>query len=285
MKFTEELKRRRAMKREEVAKEADQFFIDRHKELAAKVEEVFLEYIKGLPPEFIKHEAWQTMGWFQEYMERGGFCLPGEGVSRNEEGRALLHKDRVDRRHLQAAANTFSNALDSVRDLTRDPGAWHEFQMRLSDYADAEDAGETRHDLFVLQALSRLEMISETIWAMLNKGALFERSKWITQKMRRVIIVRLAFLFELSRDPGKVPDTLSALKNFLRTMTKTYDWGVGEETLGDTFVQFAKNVFEVLGLTDTSRDGALSGTTIRKDILDAVKEFEKIKNISNPENP
>jgi hypothetical protein len=191
----------------------------------------------------------------------------------------------VDRRHLQAAANTFSNALDSVRDLTRDPGAWHEFQMRLSDYADAEDAGETRHDLFVLQALSRLEMISETIWAMLNKGALFERSKWITQKMRRVIIVRLAFLFELSRDPGKVPDTLSALKNFLRTMTKTYDWGVGEETLGDTFVQFAKNVFEVLGLTDTSRDGALSGTTIRKDILDAVKEFEKIKNISNPENP
>ena len=80
MKFTKELKRRRGMKPEEVTKEADKFFIDKHNELAAKVEEVFLENIGGLPPEMIKHEAWQVVGWFQEYMEQGGFCLPGEGV-------------------------------------------------------------------------------------------------------------------------------------------------------------------------------------------------------------
>jgi len=267
------------MKREEVAKEADQFFIEKHNELAAKVEEVFLENIKGLPPEIIKHEAWQTVGWFQEYMERGGFCLPGKRVVLKEEGRALLHGHRVDRRHLQAAANTFSKALESVRDLTRDPGAWHEFQLRLWDYADAEDAGETRRDLFVLQALSGLEMISGTIWAMLNEGALFKRSTWIMQKTRRVIIVRLAFLFELSRNPDKKPDTLSALQNFLRTMTKTYDWGLGKKTRGNLFVQFVKDVFEALGLTVASGDREISGTTIRKDIIDAVKEFKKIKNI------
>lgn len=285
MKFTEELKRRRGMKREEVAKEADKFFIDKHKELAAELEEVFLEKLRGLPPEKIKHEAWQTVGWFQEYMEQGSFCLPGERVAMTETRRALSHSYRVDRRDLRAAATTFKKALKSVRILIKDIGAWDEFQRRLWECANTEDAKRTRRDLLVLQTLSGLEMISETIQAMLDEGTLFERSKWITQKTRRVIIVRLAFLFELSRNPEKVPDTLSALQNSLRTMTKGYDWGVGKKTLGNTFVQFVKDVFEVLGLTDTSAAGALSGTTIRKDMLDAVKEFEEIKNISKPEKP
>ncbi len=286
MKFTEELKRRRGMKRKELAEEADKFFIDKHKELAAELEELFLEKLKRLPRKMIKYEAWQTVGWFQEYMEQGGFCLPGERVVISEKGRTVLHSHRVDRRDLRAAATTFRKALKSIRILTDDIGAWDEFQQRLWGYADIEDAKRTRRDLFVLQALSGLEMISGTIETMLNKGTLFKRSKSITQKARRVIIVRLAFLFELSRNPDKAPDILSALQNFLRTMTKGYEWGIGKKkSLGNTFVQFVKGVFEVLGLTDTSAAGALSGTTIRRDILAAVKEFEEIKNKPKPENP
>jgi hypothetical protein len=283
--FAEELKRRRGMKPEEVTGEADKFFIDKHNELAAKVEEVFLENIKGLPPEMIKDEAWQTVGWFQKYMEQGGFCLPGERVVLNEEGRTLLHSYRVDRRDLLAAATTFKKALKSVRILTNDIGAWDEFQRRLWECADTEDTKRTRRDLFVLQALSGLEMISGTIEAMLVEGTLFERSKWVLQKTRRAIIVRLAFLLEWSRNPNKNPNTLSALQSFLKTMTKMDDWGVGKETSGNTFLQLVKDVFEALGLTDPSRDGALSGTTIRKDILAAVKEFEEITNKFKPENP
>lgn len=284
MKFTEELKRRRGMKSEEVAKEANKFFLDKHKKLATKVEEVFLENIKGLPPEMIKHEAWQTVEWFQEYMELGGFCLPGEQVSKNENGTALSHSYRVDRRDLRAAANTFKKALENVLVLTRDPGAWDEFQRRLWECADPEDARQTRRDLLVLQALSWLEMISKTIEAMRDEGILFKRSMWITQKARRAIIGRLAVLFEWSRNTDKNPDTLSALQNYVKTMTKMDDWGVGKKTLGNTFVQFVKDVFEALGLTDTD-EGQLGGTTIHNDILTAIKEFKEIPNKFKPENP
>lgn len=127
--FTEELKRRLGMKTEDVTKGADKFFIDTHKELAAEVEKVFLQYIKdGLSPEIITHEAWQTAGWFQEYMEYGGFCLPGGRVKITENRRTLSHIHRVKRRDLNAAAITFEKALDMVLKITRDPGAWEEFQ-------------------------------------------------------------------------------------------------------------------------------------------------------------
>jgi len=273
------------MKSEEVAREADIFSIDKYNELAAKIEKIFFININNLPPEKIKHQAWQTVGCFQTYMEQGGFCLPGERVVINEGGRTPSHSFRVDRRDLQSAANIFKKALESVLVLTRDPGAWDEFQLRLWGCVDTKEARQTRRDLFALQALSGLEMISGTIDAMLNEGNLFKRSKWLPQKTRREIIVRLAFLFESSNNPDKNPDTLSALQTFRDTMTKTYDWGVGKKTLGNAFVQFAKDVFDALGLTDTSTDGALSGTTIRKDIITAIKEFKEIKNISKPENP
>jgi hypothetical protein len=170
------------VKPEEVTREADNFFTDRHHELAARVEEVFSEKIKGLPPEKIKHEAWQTAGWFQRYMELGGICLPGERVVINEESRALLHNNRIGRRYLQAAANTFKKALKSVKVLTCDPGAWDEFQRRLWECVDTEDARQTRRDLWVLRALSGLAMISGTIDAMLKEGTLFKRYNWVIQK-------------------------------------------------------------------------------------------------------
>jgi hypothetical protein len=62
------------------------------------------------------------------------------------------------------------------------------------------------------------------------------------------------------------------------------DWGVGKKTLGNTFVQFVKDVFEALGLTDTD-EGQLGGTTIHNDILTAIKEFKEIPNKFKPENP
>lgn len=279
--FTKELKRRLSMKAKDVTKEADKFFIDMHKELAAKLEEVFLENINGLPPEIITHEAWQTVGWFQEYVEHGGFCKPGERVNITENGRTLLHIDRVDRRDLRAADKTFKKALDTVLTITRDPGAWEELQRRLGERAALYDTKRSRRDLLVLQALSGLEMISETVEAMLDDGTLFTRSKWLLQKTRRAIIVRLVFLFQWSRSFDKNPDTLQALQNIINTMTKSDDWGGGKKTLGNTFVQFVKDVFEALGMTDTSEAGALSGTTIRKDILAAIKEFEEITNKTN----
>lgn len=284
--FTEELKRRRGMKSEEVSRGADIFCIDKYNELAAKVEYVFSKNINNIPAEKIKYEAWQTVGCFQAYMEEGGFCLPGELIVVNEGSRVPSHSFRVDRRDLRSAAKMFKKALESVQVLTHDTGAWHEFQMRLWERVDANEARRTRRDLFALQALSGLEMISETIDVMLNEGNLFKRSKWILQKTRREITVRLAVLFEYSKNPNKAPDTLSALQSFHNTMTKSYDWGAGKKTtLGNDFVQFVKDVFDALGLTDTSKDGALSGTTIRKDIDSAIKDFKEIKNISKPENP
>jgi hypothetical protein len=285
MQFTKELKRRRGMKPEDVTREVDNFFIDRHQELAARVEELFSENIKGISPEILKHEAWQAAGWFQTYMELGGFCLPGEQVVTSEKGRSLLHSYRVDKRDLQAGANTLRKALKSIRDLTCDPGAWQEFQRKLWECADAEDIKQTRRDLWVLQALSGLEMMSGAMEAILKEGTLFKRNKWIMQKARRNIIVRLACLFELSRNPGQSPDTKSTLLNFVKTMTKMDDWGAGGETEGDVFIQFVRDVFIVLGLTDTSRDSILCGTTIRQDIKAAIKEFEEITSNFKSENP
>jgi|WetSurMetagenome_2_1015567.scaffolds.fasta_scaffold106044_4 hypothetical protein len=47
MKFTEELRRRRAMNPEELAREADNFFIGKHNELAARIEEVLRKKYEG----------------------------------------------------------------------------------------------------------------------------------------------------------------------------------------------------------------------------------------------
>lgn len=284
MVFTEELKRRLNMKAKDVAQEMDNFFIDTQKELVAKVEKVFFKYFKGLSPEKINYEACQTVGWFQEYMEYGGFCLPGEGVKITETHRALLHIGRVERRDLLAAVKTFQKALNTVKRITRDPGAWEEFQRRLAECVILNGAKRSRRDLLVLQTLSGLEMISETTKFMLKDGTLFDRNKWLFQKTRRVIIDRLAFLFEWSKRPNQNPSTVPALQHILRTMTKNGDWGDGKNTFGNTFVQFAKDVFEALGMTDLSEDGALSGTTIRKDILASIEEFEIVNRKTHYKN-
>jgi|WetSurMetagenome_2_1015567.scaffolds.fasta_scaffold106044_3 hypothetical protein len=225
--------------------------------------------MKGLEPEKIKHEAWQIVGWFQEYMEHGAFCLPGERVGLNETGRAPLHAYGIGKRDLQAVDNTFKKALKGVHDLTNDVGAWEEFQRRLWEIADADDKKSTRQDLWVLNALSGLEMISKIIEDMYHEGTLFKRGNWIMQKTRRVIITRLAFLYEWSNDHHQDPDTLLALKKYIKTMTKMDDWGAGRETSGDIFIQFVKDVFKALGLTDSSEEAEISGTTIRSDIRDA----------------
>ncbi len=275
MVFTEELRRRLNMKAKDVAKEMDNFFLDTQKELVAKVEEVFFKYLESGPSrEMISHEACQTVGWFQEYMEHGGFCLPGEKIKITENGRTLLHIKRIKRRKLLAANNTFNKALDAIMTITHDPGAWEEFQRRLAERVILNGAKRSRRDLLVLQTLSGLEMISETTKFLLKDGTLFDRNKWLFQKTRRVIIDRLAFLFEWSKRPDQNPGTMSALQHVLKTMTKSGDWGDGRKTFGNTFVQFAKDVFEALGMTDLSEDGALSGTTIRKDILASIEEFE-----------
>jgi hypothetical protein len=145
----------------------------------------------------------------------------------------------------------------------------------LGERAALNHTRKSRRDLLVLQTLSGVEMISKTIEAMLNEGALFTRSKWLPQKTRRAIIVRLAFLFQGLGSFGKSQNISQALQNILNTMTKSDDWGSGKETPGNTFVQFVKGVFEALGITDNFESGALSGTTIRKDILAAVEEFKK----------
>lgn len=95
----------------------------------------------------------------------------------------------------------------------------------------------------------------------------------------------MAYLLESSKNPDKPPGTLSALQNFVQTMTKMDDWGAGRKTPGDIFVQFVKEVFEALGLTDTYVGGGLCGTTIRQDIIAAIEEFEEITNNFKPENP
>ena len=273
--FTDELKRRRNMTPEAIAIESDEFLLNKHKKLAKKVEDVFNQYLKGLPSEVLHKEAWQTLGDFQFLMEEGGFCKPGEEVKRDDN--SLLHAKRVTKRDLQSASNNIKKAIESIKVLTCDTGAWHEFQRRLWECCDVEEVKHTRSDLFVLQTLSSLELIHKTLDDMLKEGILFKRDKWITQKARRSVIERLAVLFVWSRKRNKKSSTLSALQNLLKTITKAADYGDGRKTNeGNMFVAFVKEAFTALGLTGTSIDDSLSGTTIRKDILESIKEFKKI---------
>lgn len=275
MMFTEELKRRRKMTTEEIVAERNNYFLHDHEVLASKVKKIFYKYLNGLSQEAIDHEAWQIVGDFQSWMEHGGFCGWGKQVTIGE--RDLLHPDRVTKKDIQSADSNLKKVLKSMQLLLNDPGAWDEFQRKLWEHIDAEDAGKTRHDVFALQALSSLEMISYVIRGMYEEGTLFKRNTWVTKKTRRLIIQRLAFLFEWSRNRDMSPDKLSALQNFMETMTKTDDWGHGRESNeGNIFVRFAQEVFNALGFRDVSSDNDLSGTTIRSDIIAVIKELKEV---------
>jgi len=259
-----------------VRKEDDNSFVISQSDLVAKVETIFIKNLKGLAGEIVNHQAWQVVGDFCCYMEYGGFCLPGQQITKSRRARSLSHSYRVDRKDLLAASKALRKALKCVELLNRDPGAWSEFQRRLWESVSSEEAKQVRRDLFILQALSGLEMISKAVETMYDEGTLFKRSRWILPKSRRAIISRLAYLFEMSRNPDKVTAASAAMQNLVDTMTKTYDWGIGRKTPGNIFVQFVKDVFEALGLTDTSEDGTLSGTTIRKDMLTAIRGSKEI---------
>jgi hypothetical protein len=275
MTFTKELIRRSRMTSEDVTREIDNFRIEKHKSLDTEIEKVFHKYLKnGVPTEVITQQTRQTVEWFQEYMELGGFCRPGEDIRMTNDGKNPLHSDRVSKRDLLFATETFEKALSTVRKLSLDPGAWEEFQRKLLERDVLNDIKNSRRDLFVLQILSGLEMISESIDDMLKEGTLFKRNKSLIQKARRATVTRLAFLFEWSKSPDRTPNTVSALQHVLDTMTKADDWGEGKESFGNAFVKFIKDVFKALGMTDTDEFQELSGTTIRSDILVAVKELE-----------
>lgn len=274
MTFTEEMRRRRKMTPEELAAERDHYFLKDHKVSAPKVKELFNKYLNGLSKEVINHEAWQIVGDFQSWMEHGGFCRWGEQVKIGK--RDLVHPHRVTKKDIQSADSNLKKVLKSMQPLLNDPGAWDEFQRKLWDYADDEDKRKTRPDLFVLQVLSGLEMISNVIREIHDEGNLFKRNTWVTKKTRRLIIQRLAFLFEWSRNPDRSPDKLSTFQNFIETMTKTDDWGHGRETnKGNIFIEFAQEVFKALGYRDPSSDNNLSGATIREDINAAIEELKE----------
>ena len=274
MTFTEELKRRRKMTLEMLDTEQKDVYLKYSQNLVQRVEKIFsLHFKERLSANAIKYHAAQTVGEFQEYMELGGFCrhLDSETMGDN----TVLHSVRVEKRDIQGLSNNLKKSLKAIIELFKDPGACQEFQRRLWELASSEDARQTRRDLWVLQALSGLEMIAKTTEAMQSERILFKRGNEIIKKTRRVIISRLAYLFESAMVPGKNHDTLLALKYLKTTITKSRDYGDGKKTLGNDFINFVREVLGALGLADDS-ELKPSGTTIRNDIITAIEEFEDI---------
>ena len=298
--FRTELIRRRNMTSEALAQERFNNFLKDHKNLILSVQNVLYRHFNALPKEKLEHESAQIVGCFQDILEYGAFCRRGEYPSKNRRG--FLSGERIKRKDLESILSCLQKVHANMRRLFNDPGAWDELQRRLWRLIDGKEAKITRPDLFLLQILSYQELLKEIVEDMINEGTLFERDKLALKKARRIIIQRLAFLFELSKNPDATPHILKTLKNCLDTMTGSYDLGCGKKTnQGNIFIKIVQEVFKALGYENKPSNSSISqvskthethdtidtyvitGKTICEDVKDSIKELSEIPNNINRE--